>query len=498
MSARGAVERIKGTNDIAGEQHRLRRFLRDTLARCYESYGYEGVEVPVLEHTELFSRKSGSDVVAKLYSFTDQSGRQVSLRPEFTASVIRLFVERGQSLPLPLRWYYEGPVFRYERPQRSRYRQFTQQGVELIGGSGPPADAEVLLLACRALQALGLERFRVVVGHVGVILQFLEHLRLSERVRTFLLSSLEDLSKRSKGTENVKLRLSELGLLGSEELDPELKSLLGLLDEGQARLVVRGLLSSMNLEFGGSRDPEEIVDRFMKKLRGSDQAERIGTALDFIARLARIKGSPASAFAKARALTAQFDLDPSSLEALRTAVDLVVECLGDESKVEVDFGLARGLAYYTGMVFEIHHADLPAGLQVCGGGRYDGLARATGAREDVPALGFAFGLERLAEALAAEKRTPFQGRTPATDTLVIAADASLQGRALQVAESLRRDGKVVEVDARGRSVKSNLGYANRRGIRRVVIVSDNGSEPGLYLVKDMATGEEKHVAICPA
>jgi len=173
------IERVKGTHDILPPAAARQRGIEDRLLRLFSCYGYRQIAVPVLEHTDLYLRKAGEDTLSRLYSFTYQN-RKLSLRPEMTASVVRACVDHLQTAPLPLRLCYSGPVFRYESPQHSRYRQFTQVGLELIGAAGPAADAEVIALALQGLAMLGIKSYRLVIGHIGILLSLLRSLGLDE------------------------------------------------------------------------------------------------------------------------------------------------------------------------------------------------------------------------------------------------------------------------------------------------------------------------------
>ena len=132
------VQRVRGMNDaLPGDDARLRA-LTTVLRDHFERFGYRGIDTPVLENLDLFLRKSGEEVAARMYSFTHWN-RKLCLRPELTASVMRAYVGHLRDRPLPVRVHYAGPTFRYEKPQRGRYRQFTQVGIECIGASGPAA-----------------------------------------------------------------------------------------------------------------------------------------------------------------------------------------------------------------------------------------------------------------------------------------------------------------------------------------------------------------------
>src|SRR5438270_5485023 len=163
------LERLRGFHDtwIEDEEHLLR--LQEILLHVLWLHGCRQVDVPVLEQTELFLRKNGAEMAAKLYSFTDLGRRDVALRPEFTASVIRGVAARKVDGVWPLRLSYRGPVFRYERPQWGTSRQFTQVGAEFLGAAGVANDVEVIRLACAATEAAGVTEYRLVLGHLGMI-----------------------------------------------------------------------------------------------------------------------------------------------------------------------------------------------------------------------------------------------------------------------------------------------------------------------------------------
>src|SRR5919197_568502 len=161
MTMAGPIQRVRGTADVLPPDDLRLRGLETRLREGFERFGYQGVQTPILEPLELFLRKSGDEIVARMYAFSHWN-RRLCLRPELTASVMRAFVDELQGHALPLRLHYAGPSFRYERPSRGRSRQFTQVGVELIGASGAAADAEVLYLACAGLEAVGIRRYRLV------------------------------------------------------------------------------------------------------------------------------------------------------------------------------------------------------------------------------------------------------------------------------------------------------------------------------------------------
>lgn len=484
------VERITGMDDLLPPQARRLRSLESALCGVFDSFGYQPVGTPLVERAELFLRKSGSDILTKLYAFEDQGGHQVTLRPEITASLIRLFVERGQAAALPVRWYYSGPVFRYERPQRGRRRQFTQVGLELIGAAGPAADAEAIAVAVAGLRAVGIGDFRVILGHVGVILQLLENLQLPDRLRGLLMANLEDLARGRRGPLQVGEELRELGLVSVADGAPQD----GNLGPDESAVLVRRLLAGIGAGTSGGRDSEEIVQRLVRKLGTESEEQRLDRALRFLQEFGRVRGALHPALAQAREIVVRHGLDPAPLEELREVAELLGdEGLGDQ-ELQLDFGLARGLAYYSGMVFEVIDGQ-SGGQQLCGGGRYDGLVRALGGgRGDVPALGFAFGLERILES-GADRVLEGRPAEPVPALLVSWSSPAACRRALRLARDWRVAGQCVEADVRGRSRRASLAYARRRGIATVVLVGTRDSEDVLI---DTETGQERRDAFSSA
>src|SRR5437764_15360125 len=189
-----SIQRVRGTSDVLPpDDARLRR-LEAHLREGFERFGYQGMQTPIIEPLELFLRKSGDEIIARMYSFSHWN-RRLCLRPELTASVIRAFVDGLQGHSLPLRVHYGGPICRYERPSRGRARQFTVVGLELIGASGAAADAEVLHLACAGLEAVGIENYRLVVGHLGATLQLLAQLGMTDHAQGLVLDQMEPVAR---------------------------------------------------------------------------------------------------------------------------------------------------------------------------------------------------------------------------------------------------------------------------------------------------------------
>jgi histidyl-tRNA synthetase len=489
------IQRVRGTADVLPpEDARLRR-LEARLRDGFERFGYQGIQTPILEPLELFLRKSGDEIVARMYSFSHWN-RRLCLRPELTASVMRAFVDQLQGHSLPLRLHYAGPVFRYERPSRGRSRQFTAVGVELVGAAGAVADAEVLYLACAGLEAVGISRYRLVVGHLGAALQLLAQLGMSEHAQGLVLDQMEPIARGRVSTDAAVARVVDLlgGPVGdglASEAVPGLPSTLADLPPEQATAIAVDILGRASLPVeGGARQPAHIIQRLLAKARRPDPTDQVRAAFEFVAELHAAAAPPDRLERELRPILEQRGLSTAPLDEVTAALGLLHAYgpLSSGLEIEVDLSLARGLRYYTGLVFEIY-VDADAGpLQVCGGGRYDDLVRALGGREAVPACGFSFGLERVALAGA---REPARALPRA---LVVGVTADDHPTALTVARQLRAlEGIAVEQDVRLRGVKSALRYADRAGIDVVAIVGERERAEGVIVLRDMRSREELRV-----
>jgi len=211
------VERPRGTNDWGPEDMAKRRFVESRFIQLAESFGFREVSTPTFESLELFTAKSGLGIVRELYAFKDQGGRDLALRPEFTASILRFYVSSLRSLPKPLKLYTAGNAFRYEEPQKGRYREFYQLNAEIIGGASLPSDAEAVALAIGTMRAIGLKQVKARIGNIGVLRSFLP---FSPTDQSIVLHSLDK--------RNFPMLDAELARLGRKDLSTPLRKLVEL------------------------------------------------------------------------------------------------------------------------------------------------------------------------------------------------------------------------------------------------------------------------------
>ncbi|MDI3476171.1 MAG: histidyl-tRNA synthetase [Thermococcaceae archaeon] len=202
------IERVKGTRDLLPEEMARRRWVFERIREVFENFNFQEVLTPTFEYTELFKLRSGEEVVKQLYAFQDKGGRDVSLRPDMTSSVARLYVNQFQNAPKPIKWYYIANMFRYEEPQSGRYREFWQAGVELIGSDRVEADAEVIALFTQSYLAVGLEDFTVNIGDRILLDEFAKMLGVEDDIGLMRLIDKKD----KMGRDEFVGALREFGL----------------------------------------------------------------------------------------------------------------------------------------------------------------------------------------------------------------------------------------------------------------------------------------------
>jgi len=371
-------------------------YTEEVLKNIFENYSISEIRTPALENSSLFKRSVGdnSDIVNKeLYSFLDKNEKSITLRPEATASVIRSVIEKKIDNETHKFWYL-GPMWRYERPQKGRYRQFSQAGIEILGYPEGLAELEMISIVCAINKALGIEKPLLKINHLG--------------------------SKESKQNycESLKNFLEPLSL----ELD---KKDLERLNKNPLRI-----LDSKNPETQEILKDGPKIDAYL-----SDEAINI--------------------------------------------LNLVKNTFSDDCNIEIDHSLVRGLDYYTGFVFEAVSEDLGAQNAYLGGGRYDELSKQLGGK-DLPAIGMAIGIERLA-ALA---KTYRKNKTSLSFIII---SSKIEPKAYKIAHKLRSLNNSINIDVQlsEGSLKSKLRRANKDNASYALIIGEDEIKSESIIVKSL-------------
>jgi len=415
------LKRPRGTRDFLFKDMKERKNVEKTMKSVFEIYGYNEIKTPIFEELSLFTTKSGEGIKDQIYHFQDKGGRDLALRPELTAPVARMYIKELQKTPKPVKMYYFGSCFRYERPQAGRFRQFWQFGCELIGGKSPGSEAEVISMAAHCLEELGLEDFEIHIGNLGILRNILNDANITGEMQDQVMAVID------KG-EVEELRT----LLNSIEVDDSSKKLL--------------------LKLIGMKGNSSILPDVESLINCSEHA-----------------------------CNALFELE-NLLKSL--------EAFGFSNYV-VNLGIARGLDYYTGTVFEIYVHGLGAQKQICGGGTYN-LIEVFGG-EKVESTGFAFGFDRIMEAI--KKQGKLIESEPTIKVYVAPISTDLKLKAYEIAQKLRKNNIGTDVDLVGKKLKKILSYADSNQINYVVLIGSRELEEGKVTVKDMTSGEQEPVEV---
>jgi histidyl-tRNA synthetase len=482
------IDNVRGTRDWLPAEFARLAALEMLLLEQFAHAGYEPLATPVLEFTELHERKSGAGIVAKLFELSGVGAGQggVCLRPELTAGIVRAYTEAPELPPLPWRVSHAGVVFRYETPRPDRLREFRQVGVERLGDAGPHADAEVIWLADWALAEAGVKDVTIRLGHVGLILEMLERSGLPAPLASALIEMLSEAATEGRNIAALESGLEQLaGWLQAGE-PGEIPSSVERADDGGIDRLFRTLVPVIT----GRRSGHEIVHRLRRKW---DLGHGLLGALEDVRRqvhgLADLKGPALGVLDRLERDYQSFA--PESVAALRDLVAALGHFGVAPDRVALDLGFGRGIGFYSRMIFELI-ATTPAGpVEVCGGGRYDGLARVLGSDRDDRGVGFAFGLERLAQVLDAQgiAREASTGRG-----FVVAATARERAAdAVRLATYLRSKGALVLLET-DQTLDAALGLARARGIPRVIAVDGPLETPGAIQLHDLSAGTTTEAA----
>ena len=181
----------RGTRDFSPEEMEKRRYVEKCMRSTFKTFGYREIQTPMFETLEIFTAKSGDAVIDEIYSFSDKGGRNLALRPELTAPVMRFYVDKLQMEPKPLKLFYFGNCFRYDRPQKGRYREFKQAGCELIGTDTPEAHAELIAMAYAILEKVGLKNIKLNIGNLNVLSSMFDMLKLPKDKQKYLVPLID-------------------------------------------------------------------------------------------------------------------------------------------------------------------------------------------------------------------------------------------------------------------------------------------------------------------
>jgi histidyl-tRNA synthetase len=419
---------LKGFRDYLPATMTAREQVIETARRVYRSFGFTPIDTPALEYSEILFGKGSDETDRQMYRFEDNGGRDVAMRFDLTVPLARFIAQHVGELGTPFKRYAVGPVWRGENTQRGRYREFVQFDFDTIGTESLVADIETIVVVHDLFATLDISEFTVCFNNRDLLNGLLERLGLGGDAAA-VLRTLDKLAK--IGADGVRAELVEVSAATPAQADEIL---------------------ALSVVTGGN---DEILEALPAVVGETETARR-------------------------------------GLASLRTVLEGVRAAGVDDSRIRIDVSIARGLAYYTGTVFETFLDDLPDIGSVCSGGRYDDLASLY-TKQRLPGIGGSLGVDRLLAAM--EELGQVDERAAAAEVFVPFFAAGRQGDYLHLAEELRRAGLSVELYPDARKLGSQLKYADRRGHRLAVVVGEEEWSSGTVQVKALDTGESTVVPL---
>jgi histidyl-tRNA synthetase len=415
---------LPGFRDFYPDDFAVRAHIMRTWREVARRYGFQEYDGPPLEPLELYTEKSGPEIVQQLYNFQDKGGREVAMRPEMTPTLARMAGARAGGLRKPIKWFSIPQLFRYERQQRGRLREHFQLNLDIVGEDATAADAELLAAAIDMLRAFGLteQDFVARVSDRRLLRALLLHAGVPEDRLILVYNIVDKLERETR--EAIGKRLRDEAEMGDEAIE-------------------------RTLDIFRHTDFDAVRAAYGQTEGVAPEIERMGEIFGHL------------------------------------------RAMGLMDYVRFDLSIVRGLAYYTGIVFELFDArgELRA---ICGGGRYDNLLGQVGGVQ-LPALGFGMGDVVLKELLTDRGLLPETRQT--LDYYVIAVMPEQRPDALALVHRLRDVGASVDYAFRHVGVGKQFKNASALGARRTVVLGPDEVAAGLAVVKDMESGQESRVPL---
>jgi len=410
---------VRGTRDFFPEVFAQMSFIFNAWRCTALSYGFEEFEAPILETLELYTIKSGDEIVNQLYSFTDKGGRTLALRPELTPTLARMVAKVQNQIVKPIKWFSIPRCMRYEKPQKGRLREFFQFNVDIIGEDAETADLEVISVAIDSLIRLGLKAddFVVKINNRDFVSEYFGHIGIDKKDENALYKIIDNVLRAEK-------------------------------------LTTEKALNELNL----TPEQREEVDRYLS-LQSFQDLENL-------------------------------KIENSGKESLIRLLHLI-ESAGLTHYCEFDATIVRGLDYYTGIVFEIFDKSEKM-RAICGGGRYNHLLREFSSIE-IPACGFGMGDVVLGQILSMKGLFPAYSKN--IDYFLVRITEKELPLLVRTARFLRMEGNTVEFAYSPMAVKKQMARASKLHVKKVLIFGKEEIAEGKLVEKDLATCEERKVAI---
>jgi histidyl-tRNA synthetase len=401
------MQTLKGFRDFLPEDAEKRQYAIDIIRKTFENFGFEPLETPALEYQEVLLGKYGDEADKLVYTFTDKGGRDIALRYDQTVPTARVLAMYQQQLPLPWRRYQIQKVWRADKPQKGRFREFLQCDPDIYGSTSPLSDAEIIAVTSAALINLGFKKIFCYLNDRKILFNLMDSVKIPEELQLSVIQTIDKLDRKTK-------------------------------EETQDELIKKGL-------------PKEKIKPLFELIESSKPTENIK-------------------------------------KVTKHAINLGV----DKNTTKFQARLARGLDYYTSTIFEFKIEGYKAG-SVAGGGRYDNLIEQLSG-VSIPAVGIAFGFDRIIEAMGQFELFPAKKTT--TDVLVSVFNPELTEMSTIVTKNLRQNNINTEIfPDENASLKKQLKYADKKGIRWLVVIGPDEVKKDKVVLKNLLTGHQEEIKL---
>ena len=418
---------LSGFRDILPDNASVKESMLNSIKEVFKTFGFVPIETPHLEYAEVLIGKGSEEIQKELYKFRDHGGRDVALRFDQTVPLARFVVQHKHLLSSPFKRYAIGNVFRGERAQAGRYREFTQCDFDFIGTTSTLSDMEIIQVINNSLVSLGIENFTIKINNRKILNGLAKYFKVEDKIED-ILRIVDKIDK--IGEDKVKEELSQSANLANDSIEEIIK-------------------------FISIKQEEDNFFSTIAKYKEYNEQMREG------------------------------------IEELEEIFDILATLDIKKDNYKIDFSIARGLAYYTGTVYETVLDDLPSMGSVCSGGRYDNLTKSFSADDNMSGVGASIGIDRLMAAL--EKLELIKGKNTTADVLILNIDKRYLSNIHKIGEELRQKGVKTEIYPDTMKFKKQMKYANNKGHEFVIIVGENEVENGTMTLKNMIDGEQYSV-----
>lgn len=416
---------LSGFKDRLPKEAMVKNYILNKVSKVFMDFGFVPIETPHLEYAEVLIKQGSEEIQKELYAFKDHGNREVALRFDLTVPLARFISQYKNEVELPFKRYAIGNVFRGERAQRGRYREFTQCDFDFIGSDSISCDAEILQVIYACLVKLGIDEFSIWLNHREILNGICMHFGINE----------------TKDIESTLRIIDKLDKIGKDGVANELQKELNLSTQ-----TIKDLLDCISI-----KQSADCV-AFFKQIEHMKQWN---------------------------------DSIKKGIEDLENLYDMLAMLQMDRDTYRINFSIARGLGYYTGIVYETTLDRLKNIGSVCSGGRYDNLTR-TFSKQKLSGVGASIGVDRLLAAL--EELGLLQGRATSARALIVCMDNAYLSYAHAMAESFRRSKIAVEVYPDISKLKKQFSYANLKGHEFVIVIGENEYKSKTLTIKNMTSG----------